>query len=181
MNLLKSRKTLYIFLIISIIVNIFFYYQSNLINRLMPLSYSAYQLSQEKLDGELFTASGAWISTTPLSRPLQSASLECWKSFGHCWIKTFEVDEKTGYMTQFSELERISIWTDDKIETIPSQTGSGCAEYVYKINRREQTITSTRTTISATGSCAVLDKEPIVMKLGSGYERIENWKRYHNK
>lgn len=136
-------------------------------------------LNDPEINSRLFTASGSWISATPLAQPLQTVSIECWKDFNYCWFITSTIDEKSGYISQFSNIEEIAVWTDDKIETVPSQTGFACVEYVTRINRKEKTITSTRTTLLTTGPCDGVDKEPIVLQLGDGYRRVENWKKQH--
>lgn len=60
------------------------------------------------------------------------------------------------------------------IETVPSETGFGCVEYTYRLDRRSETVTSTRRTVDNTNEiCEGIQDEPIVSKLGNGCERVK--------
>ena len=121
----------------------------------------------------LITASGSWISTTELANPIQTIQIECWKDFGHCWIMDSSLSNEK-YLSLGSSIEKIAKWTDEAIETVPSTTAAGCVEYFYRIDRRSRVVTSTRRTVdNKTGLCEGIQKEPIIMHLGNGLERLK--------
>lgn len=120
--------------------------------------------------GTFVKAEGSWTSNTQLAYPIQTSIIECYKEFGHCWFTDAAVGDDR-FLSLHTQIEKISRWDDDVVETVPSNTGFGCAEYTYRLDRRSKTATSTRRTIDTTGRCKGMQLEPIVLLLSNGSER----------
>lgn len=183
MKKINYKILFWIFLIIAILEGLWIYYSSNLENTIDMGGYSF----NDSIDG-LVTAEGSWLSTTQLAFPLSTAHIECWRDFGHCWIAdatimNFEKNSltsklfKDNFLSVGLNLKEIAVWNDDYIETKPSSPLLGCVEETYRLDRRNKVVTYTRKTIKTTDMCEGVLKEPMVSKLGDGFDRLNLYKQ----
>ncbi len=146
------------------------------------ISMSSYRFMDSKdvnFDSHpMIEAEGSWLSTTNLAYPLQTVQIKCWEDL-FCTIATSEVDEQSGFLYVDTELIPVSKWTDAEVKTVPQQAGSGCVEYQYTIDRNLETVISTRRTLKTDGACRGVQTEPIIMNLGDGYDRFQDWAKQH--
>ena len=151
------------------------YKSGNLIDKLNLSTYIFYDSG----DG-LVTAEGSWVSTTRFAFPLSTAVIECWKDFGHCWVAdatVFDFGDSTPILAAGLNLKEIAEWTDDYILTKPYVPLTGCVEETYRLDRKSEVVTYTRKTIKTIDTCEGTSTEPIVSKLGDGYERLRIYKQ----
>ncbi|MBU1868378.1 hypothetical protein KJ608_02850 [Patescibacteria group bacterium] len=128
------------------------------------------------------SAEGSWLSTTQLAFPIQTIKMDCWKDNMSCIVATTTLVEGTGsldlnHLDLDIDYEGIATWSKEEIKTVPRSTVTGCVEYATVIDRKSETVTSTRRTISAEGDCSVIQEESVVLTLGDGYERINLWRQ----
>lgn len=167
MKFLNYKFLFWIVLIIAILEGGWIYLSNDLTKRINMAPYSF----NDSVDG-LVTASGSWISTTDLAFPLSTVNIECWREFGHCWFADATIMDNS-YLSVGLNLEEISRWDNDYIETKPSKPLMGCVEESYRLDRRSKVVTYTRRTVdNTTGMCEGVSEEPIVSKLGDGLERL---------
>ena len=114
------------------------------------------------LKNGLVTATGSFLSTTNLAFPVQTTEIQCWQEFNYCWIADATLS-KDNYLSTGLDLQEIQYWTDDYIQTKPSNPGGGCVEENYRLDRKSKTVTYTRRTIdNKTGLCKSVQEEPII-------------------
>lgn len=174
MKLLGKKTLFWIVLLVAIIEGIWIYFSHNLIKRISMSPYSF----NDSVDG-LVTAEGSWISPIKLAFPLSSVKIECWRDFGYCWFADGTIMDNN-YLSVGLDLKEIEEWTDEYIQTKPSKPLMGCVEESYRLDRRSQVVTYTRRTVDTADICEGVSEEPIVAKLGDGYERIKLYKDISN-
>lgn len=166
----RHKVIIAILLFVIIIQASWIYFSGNWAKLALLPNYSFTDLGE---DG-LIIAKGSWISTIDLAFPIQTIYLECWKQFNHCWIIDATFDEETKYLSLGSEVKEINRWDRNAIETVPSKTPAECVEYLYRIDRRSQTVTSVRNTIDNTSElCQGIQKEPIISHLADGNKKLQ--------
>jgi hypothetical protein len=160
----------WILLIIAIMEGFWIYLSTNLSNRINLPLHSFYDSGEG-----LVTAEGAWVTPIKVAFPLSTVIIECWKEFGHCWIADATISDNT-FLTAGLGLKEISEWNKDYIQTKPSEPLMGCVEESYRLDRKSKIVTYTRRTVKTSDACEGISEEPIVAKLGDGYERLKLYK-----
>lgn len=120
--------------------------------------------------GNFIIAKGSWLSDTKLSDKAQTVQIHCHKEWGHCAETIASTGFVVGMLTIFTEYWKVKEWEQDKI-LFYENSSADCVNYNYYLDRKNQTITSIRTTKNPKPSggilgCEAIQDDPIYMHLG---------------
>lgn len=119
-------------------------------------------------DGDNFIiAKGSWLSDTKLSDKASTVQVHCQADWGYCVETIAAIGHAGGNMlTIWTEYWKIKEWGADKI-LLYENSSATCVNYNYSIDRKNQTITSSRTTKLPRGKyCEDISDAPIFLHLG---------------
>lgn len=130
------------------------------------------QMQSDIFDSDfgLVGADGTWLSDAELANDFNTVSLECWKTFNHCFASQAEINDFSGGGMPFlylgTEIYEITKWGLDEIKAT-SGTAFGCFEYELTLDRVNQKVTSVRKQTSTDGMCEGTSDKPLMIYLGS--------------
>jgi len=128
-----------------------------------PVSLPSYSFTD---GGNFIIAKGSWLSDTKLSDQAQTVQIHCQQEWGYCIETIASIGHAGGNMlTIWTEFWRIKEWGEDKI-SFRENNSAMCVNYNYSIDRKNQTITSTRTTKLPKIGCEEISEAPIFSHLG---------------
>lgn len=137
-------------------------------------------------EGNYIGAYGTWTSRTPLGAPYHSVEITCTKDegmipFAHssrdfrtkglCIVAKATIDVEGGlgqknFLSANTNFYDITKWDFDEIVAVGSEESYDCYKEELKFDRRNETVTLLRTTISG-GTCfGEPEKEPLLLTLG---------------
>lgn len=118
--------------------------------------------------GDFIIAKGSWLSDTKLSDKAQTVQIHCQQDWGYCIETIASIGHVGGNLLSiWTEFWKIKEWNEDKILFYENSTAT-CVNYNYSVDRKNQTITNTRTTKLPKGKfCEDISEEPIFQHLGN--------------
>jgi hypothetical protein len=141
----------------------------NLLNY-APVILQSKHVSIDLWDRGYVLAQGTWvIAGEAQAWPEQTSTLKCDRALGTCSEATAVVSRGEARVLSVDldtyEIER---WDQQEIVTKPLERG--CARYVRRFNRVQQSVSGIRSTISRQGSCASVDNGDKFLVLTNGIE-----------
>lgn len=95
--------------------------------------------------GDHVSATGTWTSQTKLAAPIQTSHIDCWREWNHCIHATASI--LMGGLNVDMTYWEAKDWGKDAIVLVDSQAVFGCTTTNMQINRKNKTVTMTKTRI----------------------------------
>jgi len=105
-------------------------------------------------------ASGAWVMDGERNTGQALVSVRCQRDRLECVLVT----SRSGMLSRVDgETYEIARW--DRAEIVSKPYDYPCARYILRLNRVQESVSQTRTTISGSGTCSFMEKRDIVSRL----------------
>lgn len=140
-----------------------------------PVALPARVLYFDQWDQGYFMAQGTWVITNDqMGVPERTSRFECYRDLGTCFQATAMLN-RSGYILSL-ETEQYSIerWDQSELMTQPKESALHCTRYVYRVNRIQNSVTGTRSTISNSGPCAIVEAKELHLLLEDGHKKFDS-------